>query len=93
MFGKKKDTEAKFAEEKRRNAVGLLIRVLRNPTIKVTKHPVVESIVSRANEIDPDHKMAERDLITALMSELELNQKLKQFLECQPEVLTKGLVR
>lgn len=67
LFKKKKTTEEKFHEEKMMRALATIIRTFRDDKLKLPNSNISQAIIGFCDQIDPDHKMPERELIQKLM--------------------------
>lgn len=67
LFNKKKTTEEKFHEEKMMRALATIIRTLRDDKLNLPLNNISQVIIGFCDQIDPDHKMPERELIQKLM--------------------------
>lgn len=66
LFNKKKSTDVKFEEEKKIRALTNIIRIFRNDKLKLPETDMSRAMIGFCDQIDPDHKMSERDLIQKL---------------------------
>lgn len=66
IFKKNKTTEEKFEQEKKDRALMIIIRTFRNDKLDLPETPMSRAILKACNQIDPDHKMPERELIQKL---------------------------
>ena len=63
-----KNTEEKFEQERRERALTVIIRMFRNDKLKLPETDLSRAMIGFCDQIDPEHKMPERELIQKLMA-------------------------
>jgi hypothetical protein len=76
LFNKKKTTEVKFEQEKKERALITIIRMFRNDKLKLPETDLSRAMIGFCDQIDPDHKMPERELIKKLQEREDISQYL-----------------
>jgi hypothetical protein len=74
LFNKKKTTEEKFEREKKERALITIIRMFRNDKLKLPETDLSRAMIRFCDQIDPDHKMPERELIQKLQEREDISQ-------------------
>lgn len=69
---KKKSTDEKFEEEKKTRALTVIIRMFRSDNLKLPENKISKKLIEVCDKIDPDHKLAERELIKKLSESGEM---------------------
>ena len=76
LFKKNKTTDEKFQDEKKERAIITIIRLFRNDKLKIPETDLSRAMVGFCDQIDPDHKMPERELIQKLMEREDITAYL-----------------
>ncbi len=66
IFNKKKTTDEKFEQEKKERALTIIIRMFRNDKLNLPETDMSRALIGFCDQIDPGHKMPERELIQKL---------------------------
>lgn len=90
LFGKKSAGE-KFEEEKKIRALTTIIRMFRDDKLKLPETEMSKAMIGFCTQIDPDHKMPERELIQKLKERGDVAAFLDSISE--GEVLDEGTVK
>lgn len=57
LFNKKKSTDEKFEEDKKRKAILTLLRVYRDDKFKIPRTDAGDKLIELCNRLDPDKKI------------------------------------
>jgi len=76
LFKKNKTTDEKFQDEKKDRAIITIIRLFRNDKLKIPETDLSRAMIGFCDQIDPDHKMPERELIQKLMEREDITAYL-----------------
>ena len=88
IFSKKKETtEEKFEQEKKERALITIIRMFRNDKLKLPETDMSRAMMGFCDQIDPDHKMPERELIQKLGERDDISEFLASINNSGGEVL------
>lgn len=74
LFKNKKTTDEKFEQEKKERALITIIRLFRNDKLKLPETELSRAMIGFCDQIDPDHKMPERELIQKLQEREDISQ-------------------
>lgn len=69
LFKKTKTTDEKFEENKKRDAILLLLRVYRDDKFKLPHTDAGDKLLEICNRIDPDKKLSEEQLLDAITAD------------------------
>lgn len=76
LFKTNKTTEEKLEQEKKERALITTIRIFRNDKLKLPETELSKAMIGFCDQIDPDHKMPERELIQKLQEREDVSQYL-----------------
>jgi len=94
LFSKKnKNTEEKFDQEKKERALTIIIRMFRNDKLKLPETDLSRAMIRFCDQIDPDHKMPERELIQKLGEREDISQHLASINANAGEVLDDNTIK
>jgi len=94
LFNKKnKNTEEKFEQEKKDRALITIIRLFRNDKLKLPETDLSRAMIGFCEQIDPDHKMPERELIQKLGEREDISQHLASINANAGEVLDDNTIK
>jgi len=93
LFSKKKQTDEKFEHEKKERALITIIRMFRNDKLKLPETDLSRAMVGFCDQIDPDHKMSERELIQKLGERDDISEYLAAINDSGGEVLDDNTIK
>lgn len=73
----KKSTDEKFEQEKKIRALTTLIRMFRDDKLKLPETDLSRALIGFCTQIDPDHKMPERELVQKLSEREDVAEYLR----------------
>ncbi len=73
----KKTTDEKFEQEKKIRALTVMIRMFRDDRLKLPETDLSRALIGFCTQIDPDHKMPERELIQKLAEREDVAEYLR----------------
>jgi len=93
LFKKNKNTDEKFEQEKKDRALITIIRLFRNDKLKLPETDLSRAMVGFCDQIDPDHKMPERELIQKLKEREDILEYLASINDSGGEVLDDNTIK
>ncbi len=94
LFSKKtKNTDEKFEQEKKERALTTIIRMFRNDKLNLPETDLSRAMVGFCDQIDPDHKMPERELIQKLGEREDISEYLAAINDSGGEVLDDNTIK
>lgn len=93
IFKKNKTTDEKFEQEKKERALITIIRMFRNDKLNLPETDLSRAIVGFCDQIDPDHKMPERELIQILKERDDISEFLASINASAGEVLDDNTIK
>lgn len=93
LFKKNKTTDEKFEQEKKERALITVIRMFRNDKLKLPETDLSRAMVGFCDQIDPDHKMPERELIQKLKEREDISEYLASLNASDGEVLDDNTIK
>lgn len=77
LFERKKTTDEKFEDDKKRKAIMTLLRIYRDDKFKIPRTEAGDKLIELCNILDPDKKLSEEQLISRLIDSDEIQEVLK----------------
>lgn len=93
LFKKNKNTDEKFEQEKKERALITIIRMFRNDKLNLPETDLSRAIIGFCDQIDPDHKMPERELIQKLREREDISEFLASINANDGEVLDDNTIK
>lgn len=93
LFKKNKTTDEKFEHEKKERALTTIIRMFRNDKLNLPETDLSRAMVGFCDQIDPDHKMPERELIQKLGEREDISEVLASIDASAGEVLDDNTIK
>lgn len=93
LFKKNKTTDEKFEQEKKERALTTIIRMFRNDKLNLPETDLSRAMVGFCDQIDPDHKMPERELIQKLGERDDISEFIASINASASEVLDDNTIK